>query len=436
MQENTAFEELKADFVALQIHYKMLQERLNAALVVAPSRDADYIKIMEKVQLSDFEHANNRKKIEEQAINLKKWSEYATHLEEEKAALLKQHTELKASATAQSTANTSANHNFNALQDQLAALKKLNESQKIGYEAEINDLKQGRDTLINEKNTAARQAALAKSEYDKLKNAPPPPPPPPVVQKRLTFFQQYGFLLAIPALLLGWFAHAKRVSKPVTSQNELTATSKIQRYADYMSNNNVNFHAFMKQGRFDDILNTLEIDVQKPENQPIVDLLEVQKQFYNTAKNQRENISEVVYKRQEGNTNDVFFQETTAGAKAKGATPKATVPKKQTPPPVVPIGSTDGGGVGVSGIPGMIEIHNTNDGATVRGGFERDAGIVGKVKKGTKCEVLTRSPQKLKRTVPIDGKDTEIEEYAYKIKFKSGNDDKEGWVYGFYVKIE
>jgi hypothetical protein len=433
MQENTAFEELKADFVALQIHYKMLQERLNAALVVAPTRDADYIKLMEKVQLSEFDYAKNRKIIEDQAANIKKWSEYATHLEEEKAALLKEHNTLQASATAQSTANTSANNNFNALQDQLTALKKLNESQKMSYLSEIDDLRKGKEALTNEKNTAIRQAALAKSEYDKLRNTPPPEPQ--LIKRPLTFLQRYGMLFAFPALLLGGLVSSKLSNSSNTAPKiDAAVTSKIQRYADYMSNNNVNFHAFMKQGRFDEILNTLDADIQKPENQMIKDLLDVQKQFYNTAKNQHENIAEVVYKRQESNPNDVFLQETTNGKQPKAAAPKAPAPKKETPVPAAPIVKSEGG-VGVSGIPSVIEIYNTNDGATVRGGFERDAGVVGKVKKGTKCEVITRSPQKLKRTVPIDGKDTEIEEYAYKIKFKSGNDDKEGWVYGFYVKI-
>lgn len=437
MQENSAFEDLKADFVALQIHYKMLQERLNAALVVAPTRDADYVKMMEKVQVSDLERAKDRQIIEDQAANIKKWSEYATHLEDEKATLVEghktltqEHTHLKKSSTA------NANDKMVLLQEQLNELKKLNETQKASYETAIEDLKKRQEVLTAEKNTAIRQATLAKNEYDKLRAAqaatPPPAEPMPAPKRKLTFLQKFGVLFVLPALMLGWFAHA-RMSTNKLPAIDASANSKIQRYADYMANNNVNFHAFMKQNRFDEILTTLDTDIKKIENQPIKDLLEVQKQFYNTAKSQRENIAEVVYKREDNKSNDVFLQETSAGGslKSKGAAPKPIAPKPQTAP-----STSASTSIGVTGIPSVIEIYNTADGATVRAGFEREAGIVGKVKKGVKCEVLDRSPQKLKRTLPIDGKDSEMEEYAYKIKFKSGGEDKEGWVYGFYVKVD
>jgi hypothetical protein len=436
MQENSAFEDLKADFVALQIHYKMLQERLNAALVVAPTREADYVKMMEKVQVSDFERAKDRQIIDDQAANIKKWSEYATHLEDEKATLLEghktlaqEHTHLKKSGVA------TANESISLLQAQVNELKKLNESQKLSYETTIDDLKKEQDALIAEKNTAIRQATLAKNEYDKLRATqiatPAPAVATPAPKRKLTFLQKFGVLFVVPALLLGWLAHAKMSSNKLPTI-DTAANSKIQRYADYMANNNVNFHAFMKQNRFDEILTTLDTDIKKLENQPIKDLLEVQKQFYNTAKSQRENIADVVHKREDTKPSDVFLQETSSGGtlKSKGAAAKLIAPKTQTPTP--PSGTS----VGVTGIPSSIEIYNTVDGATVRAGFEREAGIVGKVKKGVKCQVLDRSPQKLKRTLPIDGKDSEMEEYAYKIKFKSGGEEKEGWVYGFYVKVE
>jgi hypothetical protein len=260
---------------------------------------------------------------------------------------------------------------------------------------------------------------------------PAPAVATPAPKRKLTFLQKFGVLFVVPALLLGWLAHAKMSSNKLPTI-DTAANSKIQRYADYMANNNVNFHAFMKQNRFDEILTTLDTDIKKLENQPIKDLLEVQKQFYNTAKSQRENIADVVHKREDTKPSDVFLQETSSGGtlKSKGAAAKPIAPKTQTPTP--PSGTS----VGVTGIPSSIEIYNTVDGATVRAGFEREAGIVGKVKKGVKCQVLDRSPQKLKRTLPIDGKDSEMEEYAYKIKFKSGGEEKEGWVYGFYVKVE
>ena len=113
-------------------------------------------------------------------------------------------------------------------------------------------------------------------------------------------------------------------------------------------------------------------------------------------------------------------EQSAAPVSATAAAPSATAASTQANPVISPVED------------GYLTVNNpliADEAVRIRDGFGNRAREVAFVEPGTKYKIREQSPNKMTRTILVDGKTLTVEDYFYKIS------DKEQWIFGFFTNL-